>query len=1031
VWLRTVEPRLTGASAWQACRRSVLPDSAVAIAQCAPIDEPPADCDEALASASVAARLIASQSACTDAAIAALETFSRRNPAAMSDLAAAYYVRAQRQDQPSDLLRAFDAAENAVAAAPRSPEARFNAALIAESLGLADEAIASWTEFLAIDHSQWADEARQHLDRLRRAPSVTAAAQWSRLRPQLSGKTPDQVARLIAPFQMTAEKYLEDELLPRWARKPSAQTLNDAKAIAAALTQLSGDRFPVDIVASTERSPIAMQKALLALAAAGGAASGFGNAAKSNEDAIEMLQAAGSPLVFEARYRLIKSISVGNNAGGRTLLDALEPQVRKAGYAHLEARLHALRAYCFGYESRYTNSLAESDAAIDEYKRLGDAESVADTRMRRVGVVGKAGQHELAWRDAYQALEQVDRFVAPQSRHIVFGEAASAAVAVSYPAVALHYQNAAIQMLRRELVAIPPDQLNAIKAMEVNLGTAFRVRAQIRLGLKDYDRARADLDETIRLGKRLQLDRAVRRTMLARREEVRGETLSRINPVRAVAAYTSALQLAGNEFLTYRAVLLARRAEAQRRAGRNEAADDDLRAAVAQLDIEQSRALHSRKRGQDEAIWSAYFSRFRETYQLLIRQLLDEGTRDLAFLYAEQARAREPLYLASETASQEPTSGTKDLSEIRRSLPNGTLLLEYSVLDDETVTWIVSRDYSEVIRQKATLNDVTRWSAELQKAVNSRSRAGFETQLYAIYDGLLAAPLAKFGSIPKRLVIVPDGPMHGLPFAALHNAQTGQYLIEQAPIEIAGSANLYLVSLSRDKALSSDAEHWVLLLGDPAFDSRLALAHGLHPLPRAKRECETIFDFYRPYAQSLLEGDATVPRFLELAKNSSIIHVAAHAVINAQAPYRSFILFAPSNNEAGPLEAQQLVARLLLAHTRLVVLATCSSAGGLPIGAEGVAPLVRPLIGAGVPAVVGTLWNVEDATAEEVLVSFHRHYREGSDAAVALQQAQVDLLRNKNNKTGLRSELAWAPFQVIGHSSSPFAPAPSNKEKPP
>jgi CHAT domain-containing protein len=222
----------------------------------------------------------------------------------------------------------------------------------------------------------------------------------------------------------------------------------------------------------------------------------------------------------------------------------------------------------------------------------------------------------------------------------------------------------------------------------------------------------------------------------------------------------------------------------------------------------------------------------------------------------------------------------------------------------------------------------------------------------------------------------------------------------------------------------------VLLLGDPAFDTQLALAHGLHPLPRAKRECETIFDLYRPYARPLLESDATVPRFLELAKSSAIIHVAAHTVIDAQAPYRSFILFAPSANEAGPLEAQQLVSRLILGHTRLVVLATCSSAGGLPIGAEGVAPLVRPLIGAGVPAVVGTLWNVEDATAEEVLVSFHRHYREGSDAAVALQQAQIELLSNKNN-TGLRSELSWAPFQVIGHSSSPFAPAQSNKEKPP
>jgi len=153
--------------------------------------------------------------------------------------------------------------------------------------------------------------------------------------------------------------------------------------------------------------------------------------------------------------------------------------------------------------------------------------------------------------------------------------------------------------------------------------------------------------------------------------------------------------------------------------------------------------------------------------------------------------------------------------------------------------------------------------------------------------------------------------------------------------------------------------------------------------------------------------------------------------VNAQSPSRSYILLAPAANEPGPLEAQALVTRLSLDHTRLVVLSTCSSAGGLPIGAEGVAPFVRPLIGAGVPAVVGTLWNVEDATAEELLVSFHRHYREGHDAAVALQLAQIGLLTKRDDNPGLRPVLAWAPFQVIGHGSSPFAPTPQHKEKPP
>jgi CHAT domain-containing protein len=86
-----------------------------------------------------------------------------------------------------------------------------------------------------------------------------------------------------------------------------------------------------------------------------------------------------------------------------------------------------------------------------------------------------------------------------------------------------------------------------------------------------------------------------------------------------------------------------------------------------------------------------------------------------------------------------------------------------------------------------------------------------------------------------------------------------------------------------------------------------------------------------------------------------------------------------------------------------------------------VAPLVRPLITAGVPAVIGSSWDVGDDTAAHLLVSFHRHYRNGNDAAVALQSAQVEMLGDKNPLH--HSVLAWAAFQVIGHASSPFEAA--------
>src|SRR5205085_7297285 len=101
-------------------------------------------------------------------------------------------------------------------------------------------------------------------------------------------------------------------------------------------------------------------------------------------------------------------------------------------------------------------------------------------------------------------------------------------------------------------------------------------------------------------------------------------------------------------------------------------------------------------------------------------------------------------------------------------------------------------------------------------------------------------------------------------------------------------------------------------------------------------------------------------------------------------------------------------------RTRLVVLSACSSAGGSFVGPQGLAPLVRPFIGANVPAVVGSLWDVNDASTKQLLVFFHCHYRHGDDVAVALRNAQLEMLRKDD------SVMAWAAFQVVGYATSPF-----------
>jgi CHAT domain-containing protein len=327
---------------------------------------------------------------------------------------------------------------------------------------------------------------------------------------------------------------------------------------------------------------------------------------------------------------------------------------------------------------------------------------------------------------------------------------------------------------------------------------------------------------------------------------------------------------------------------------------------------------------------------------------------------------------------------------------------------------------------------IERWSKQVQRGARFSNVGEFEPPLAAAYSQLIAPVLKEIKEKPQRLIFCPDGAMHGLPFKAFYDStkRQRQYLLELAPIEMAGSAQLYLLSLRRDRELVSSTNRSILLVGDPAFDQGLPEARDLKPLPNTRREVDRIRALYAPDAKVLVDTEATPSRVLDLALDSSILHIAAHSIPDADAPFRSLILLAPSANESGVLYAHDLLTKFAGSQMRLVVLASCSSAGGLPVGPEGVAPLVRPLIGAGVPAVIGTLWKIEDATAEALFVSFHQHYRKGEDAAVALRNAQLEMLRSENN-AGFRSARAWGAVQVIGHGSSPFAPPPQQKEKPP
>ena len=109
------------------------------------------------------------------------------------------------------------------------------------------------------------------------------------------------------------------------------------------------------------------------------------------------------------------------------------------------------------------------------------------------------------------------------------------------------------------------------------------------------------------------------------------------------------------------------------------------------------------------------------------------------------------------------------------------------------------------------------------------------------------------------------------------------------------------------------------------------------------------------------------------------------------------IVLTPDAEERG-LVADRITALKL--DARLAVLSSCATASGRILSGEGVQGLCTAFLSAGVPAVLATLWEVEDRTTARFMDRFYAGLSSGSHAAKALGLTRASLYR-RMEKHGL------------------------------
>jgi CHAT domain-containing protein len=398
-----------------------------------------------------------------------------------------------------------------------------------------------------------------------------------------------------------------------------------------------------------------------------------------------------------------------------------------------------------------------------------------------------------------------------------------------------------------------------------------------------------------------------------------------------------------------------------------------------------------------------------------------ETLQKLEALERQEQEAQRQIALAGKRRHQ-PGPAFASLDAVQSALADNEALLSFQVGNWETYdeefaggSWlfVLTRHGHRVYRipDRAQLAPIV----PLFTGVLARADEAGTAAAIRLYNDILAGALSALPSGIERLILVPDGPLHRLPFDALRSARDAAPLAARYELVTAPSATLWLHWRQNG---SRSASPKALAFADPELDTgagfgaaeRNAVLHEglrLGRLPHARRET-------RALARHIGSVDALVGRRAsERAvkdrdlREYSILHFAAHAVADETHPARSAVLLSPgADAEDGLLQVREI--EDLDLDGVVVVLSACQTASGAILSGEGVLSLARAFFEAGAQSVIGTRWPIRDEDAAALFDDFYRALGEGASLSSALTQAKVQAI-----EAG-RPASAWASLVILG-----------------
>ena len=485
-----------------------------------------------------------------------------------------------------------------------------------------------------------------------------------------------------------------------------------------------------------------------------------------------------------------------------------------------------------------------------------------------------------------------------------------------------------------------------------------------------------------------------------------------------------------------------------------------------------------------------YYALYVQILMLLHQQQPDAGFAEKAFDASERSKVRSLLDLVT-TSSQDapcdellaaqlnPDANTNDnikrvnlvttaaagstltMADVQEQLEDDdTVLAEYSLGDEKSYLWIIgkrsvsSHELPPAQQIKKLIETYRRsllppaWKAgESAAEYQARARV-IDNQLQASGRQLsrwLLGPLNDTKA--KRILIVPDGVLQYLPFAALpFPSGTGRNkpLVSVQEIVTLPSASV-LAGLRRAAANKPSSTATAAIFADPVFepdDPRVSgvrlpaksngqdrpaaltraiqdLGHGTYipRLPASRNEANAIAAVLRPQdpkgVRVALDFDANRDNILkEGLTQFRLIHFATHGLVDTRYPERSGLILSLINRRGRKGDGYLRLADIyrLKLSADLVVLSACESALGQDLASEGIIGLPRAFLHAGAKSVIASLWKVNDEATAKLMANMYARIERGETPSSALRNAQLDMLKDDQ----WSKPYYWAAFVLQG-----------------